>query len=85
MKVEMDIDTIFYYPPGKLTFYKEVESFDELKTSFLKRFGNVDGASNRTMGQKPLVKQLTYSADSIEEWVANVNRQTDWKLAVRFV
>lgn len=82
MKVKMTINTIFYYPPGKLIFYKEVDSLDELKTSFLKRFGNISGASNKTMAQKPLVKQLTYKASSIEEWVASVNRHTDWELTI---
>lgn len=66
------------------SFTKEVETLDELKTAFLKRFGNRNSETNKLMKQKPLVKKLTYEAKTLDEWLQSVNLKTDWELSVVF-
>lgn len=66
------------------SFIKEVETLDDLKTAFLKRFGNRNGETNKLMNQKPLVKKLTYEAKTLKEWLRSVNLMTDWELSVVF-
>lgn len=67
------------------TFRKDVNTLGELKKTFLKRFGNISDAPNKTIKEKPLVKELTYSAGSLPEWVSLVNTNTGWELAIRVV
>lgn len=77
---------ITYYENGTAETYsyrKDVTGFDELKTSFLKRFGNIKDVPNRLLREKSKVKSLTYAATSVAEWVETVNAETRWELAVR--
>lgn len=66
-------------------FTKYVENFDELKSAFLKRFGNIDDVSNKALKEKPYVKKLTYEAVTIEEWCQSLYFKTRWKLNVKKV
>lgn len=78
--------TISYHESGinqKTTFRKDVNTLEDLKKSFLKRFGNITEAPNKALKEKPLVKELTYSARSLPEWVSLVNTNTRWELAIR--
>lgn len=77
---------IAYYESGiktEVKFYKTVESFDELKQAFLKRFGNIVNVPNKALKEKPLVKRFTHEANSIDEWVSNVNKSDRWKLEIQ--
>lgn len=65
-------------------FRKDVSTLDDLKESFLKRFGNIN-APNKALREKPLVKELTYSARSLPEWISLVNTNTRWELTIRAV
>lgn len=62
-----------------------MNKLDDLKESFLKRFGNISDAPNKALKEKPLVKELTYTARSLSEWVSLVNTNTRWELAIRLV
>ena len=80
--------TIAYYDSGvrqAVSFRKVVNSLDELKTAFLKRFGNINSAPNKAMKEKDLVKRLTYSATSLNDWVDRINTTTRWELHIRQV
>ena len=65
------------------TFRKDVNTLNELKESFLKRFGNIKEAPNKAIKEKMLVKELTYKAKSLSEWADLINTQTRWELNVR--
>lgn len=85
MEYEVNIS---YYESGikqTTTFRKDVYTLDDLKKSFLKRFGNISDAPNNALKEKPLVKELTYSARSLPEWLSFVNTNTRWELALRVV
>lgn len=69
--------------PETFSYCKDVETLDELKQSFLKRFGNIRDVPNRLLREKPLVKKLTYSATSLDEWVETVNTETRWELDIK--
>lgn len=69
--------------PEVFSYRKDVDSFEELKQSFLKRFGNIKDVPNRLLREKPLVKKLTYSATNLVEWTEAVNTQTRWGLAIK--
>jgi len=85
MKNEYKVEISFYENGFKQTisYSKNVNSLDELKQSFLKRFGNINDAPNKAMKEKALVKKLTYTAKSLPEWVTLVNTHTRWNLSVR--
>lgn len=75
------------YPTGggqsELSFEKKDVSFGELKQSFLKRFGNlVEKASNSAAKEYVLVRYITFKAETIEEWVDEINSETRWELRV---
>lgn len=77
---------ISYYNTGiKETkkFRKDVSTFDELKQSFLKHFGNINDAPNKVLKEKEIVKELTYKAANLNEWVEWINNQTRWEIQVR--
>lgn len=82
LEVKMTITTHYGGFPRYFSFTKEVETLDDLKTAFLKRFGNRNSETNKLMRQKPLVKQLTYEAKTSKEWVRSVNLKTDWELSI---
>ena len=67
-------------------FYKEVENLDELKEVFLKRFGNINDTSVKSMKVKPLIKKLTYKSKTIKEWMDSINNhpriQWYWNLKI---
>lgn len=85
MEVKMTITTHFGGDPKFFVFNKKINSLDELKTAFLKRFGNMHDESNKLLKQKDLVKKLTREAKSLAEWLQNVNTKTDWHLSVLFL
>ena len=65
------------------TYIVQADTLDELKTAFLKRFGNIYNCSNKSFMEKPLVKKLTYSANSIKEWMDLIRYETDrWDLEI---
>lgn len=75
-----------YYENGRaetFSYCKDLKTLDELKQSFLKRFGNIRDVPNRLLKEKPLVKKLTYDATSLAEWYETINEHTRWELAVR--
>lgn len=77
--------TIAYHDSGIIEtaeFKIDCVELDDLKTAFLKRLGNIHEAPNKTMKEKPLVKEITYSARSIAEWVQRVNVLTRWGLSI---
>lgn len=82
MEIKMTIVTHFGGDPRYYSFTKDVNSLDELKEAFLKRFGNRNDESNKLLRQKQLVKQLTYDAKTLDDWLTSVNRKTDWELRV---
>lgn len=67
----------------EIKFSKAVNTFNELKQEFLKRFGNINNCPNKALKEKPIVKRLTYEASSINEWVTSVNKTERWKLEIR--
>ena len=85
MGYEYIVEISFYDTGAKRTisYSKNAKSLDELKESFLKRFGNINSAPNKVMKEKQLVKKLTYSAKSISEWTMLINTRTRWNILVR--
>lgn len=76
--------TVSYYESGvkvSLDFSIKATTLDELKQGFLKRFGNIL-ATNKSMKEKPLVKELTYKARSLAEWVQLVNATDRWEIHI---
>ncbi|EDN7786694.1 hypothetical protein GQS96_11385 [Listeria monocytogenes] len=63
---------------------KENITFDELKTSILKRLGNVDSV-NRINRDKVKVKQIITNSTSIKEMTEKINFETELRLDVREV
>lgn len=63
-----------------LTFDKDVDSLNELKVAFLKRFGNVVKGSRKAEKEKPLIKQLTYEAQSTSEWSQAIRLNTRYTI-----
>lgn len=63
-------------------YTKECHTFGELKQSFLKRFGNINGAPSSYLKEKHRVKLITRKAETIEEWVEEIGRQTRWEIRV---
>ena len=85
MGYEYVVKISFYDTGAKRTisYNTNANSLDELKRSFLKRFGNINSTPNKVMKEKQLVKKLTYSAKSISEWTRLINTRTRWSLIVR--
>lgn len=75
----------YYYSGIKRTvcFSKNADNLNEFKESFLKHFGNINGAPNKVLNEKGLVKRLTYEAKSISELITLINSKTRWDLSVR--
>ncbi|MEN0783683.1 hypothetical protein AAHR23_05770 [Listeria monocytogenes] len=69
------IDQIF------IDFTKYDISFEDLKTSILKRLGNICSV-NRVNKDKYKVKQIIKNAKSIDEMVERINTQTDFHIVV---
>ena len=65
-----------------LTFDKDVDSIDELKVAFLKRFGNIRNISNKADKERSLVKRLTYEAKSTSEWKRLLIYKTRWSIEI---
>ncbi|APO61421.1 hypothetical protein AB623_12610 [Listeria monocytogenes] len=65
-------------------YNKEDITFDELKTSILKRLGNVDSV-NRINRDKVKVKQIITNSTSIKELTEKINFETELHLDVREV
>lgn len=65
-------------------YNKENITFDELKTSILKRLGNVDSV-NRINRDKVRVKQIITNSTSIKEMTEKINFETELRLDVREV
>lgn len=59
----------------------DCKDLEELKTRFLRRFGNVIG-TNKQERQRRLVKQIVYTSDDVKLLVERVNDETRWKLSV---
>ncbi|EJC8820527.1 TPA: hypothetical protein ACGX3N_002244 [Listeria monocytogenes] len=72
------IDKIF------IDFTKYDISFEDLKTSILKRLGNICSV-NRVNKDKYKVKQIIKNAKSIDEMVERINTQTDFHIVVKEV
>lgn len=69
--------------PEVISYCKDADSLEDLKLSFLKRFGNIKDVPNRLLREKPLVKKLTYSDTTLDEWTGTINTQTRWQLAIK--
>lgn len=79
---------IYYFDSGihqSISFRKEAHSVEELKQSFLKRFGNINDAPNRVLKEKALVKRLTHKAIDLETWIKSINAQTSFTLYIKSI
>lgn len=85
MEVRMTITTHYSGIKRTKNFIKEVDSLDDLKTAFLKRFGNMNDETNKLMSQKKYVKELTYKAKTLNDWVQEVNTKTSWNIDILFL
>lgn len=65
-------------------YNKEDITFDELKTSILKRLGNVDSV-NRINRDKVKAKQIITNSTSIKDMTEKINFETELHLDVREV
>lgn len=65
-------------------YNKEDITFDELKTSILKRLGNVNSV-NRINRDKVKVKQIITNSTSIKELTEKINFETELHFDVREV
>lgn len=65
-------------------YNKEDITFDELKTSILKRLSNVDSV-NRINRDKVKVKQIITNSTSIKELTEKINFETELHFDVREV
>ncbi|HCJ4349380.1 TPA: hypothetical protein NR332_002892 [Listeria innocua] len=65
-------------------FTKYDISFEDLKTSILKRLGNIHSV-NRVNKNKVKAKQIIKNAKSIDEMVERINTQTDFYIVVKEV
>ncbi|EAD5710990.1 TPA: hypothetical protein U0H45_000127 [Listeria monocytogenes] len=65
-------------------FTKYDISFEDLKTSILKRLGNICSV-NRVNKNKVKAKQIIKNAKSIDEMVERINTQTDFHIVVKEV
>ncbi|HBJ8738960.1 TPA: hypothetical protein LEM92_002694 [Listeria monocytogenes] len=65
-------------------FTKYDISFEDLKTSILKRLGNIHSV-NRVNKNKVKAKQIIKNAKSIDEMVERINTQTDFHIVVEEV
>ncbi|EAC4061219.1 hypothetical protein G6R42_000785 [Listeria monocytogenes] len=65
-------------------FTKYDISFEDLKTSILKRLGNIHSV-NRVNKNKVKAKQIIKNAKSIDEMVERINTQTDFHIVVKEV
>ncbi|EAF6081736.1 hypothetical protein AQO53_12090 [Listeria monocytogenes] len=65
-------------------FTKYDISFEDLKTSILKRLGNICSV-NRVNKNKVKAKQIIKNAKSIDEMVERINTQTDFHIVVEEV
>ncbi|EJE1909653.1 hypothetical protein M4G88_000501 [Listeria monocytogenes] len=62
-------------------FTKYDISFEDLKTSILKRLGNIHSV-NRVNKNKVKAKQIIKNAKSIDEMTYQINTQTDFHIVV---
>lgn len=85
MKVKFTISTKHLGNKNDFSVTTDVENIEELKTMFLIYFGRVDDVSKKLLKQKPLVEEFTTNAKSIDEWLENVNSETDWSLSIVFL
>lgn len=60
----------------------EQGSLDDLKTEFLKRFGNIR-VVGRLEDQREKVKEITRNSQTVQDWVSNIRFYTDYKLEVK--
>lgn len=68
----------------EVSYKKNDVDLNELKQSFLKRFGNLRyKSSNKSSLEYDLVRGITYQAKSIEEWQREVNDRTRWSLEIK--
>ncbi|EAC3152757.1 hypothetical protein ACEXFN_001053 [Listeria monocytogenes] len=65
-------------------FTKYDISFEDLKTSILKRLGNIHSV-NRVNKNKVKAKQIIKNAKSIDEMVERINTQTDFHIVAEEV
>ncbi|WP_322948678.1 hypothetical protein [Listeria monocytogenes] len=65
-----------------IDFTKYDVSFEDLKTSILKRIGNICSV-NRVNKDKYKVKQIVKNAKSIDKMVERINTQTDFHIVVK--
>lgn len=64
-----------------IDFTKYNTSFEDLKTSILKRLGNICSV-NRVNKHKFKVKQIIKDSQSVDELVAQINDETDFHIVV---
>ncbi|NVQ83966.1 hypothetical protein HXA48_01485 [Listeria monocytogenes] len=67
-----------------IDFTKYDVSSEDLKTSILKRLGNICSV-NRVNKNKVKAKQIIKNAKSIDEMVERINTQTDFHIVVKEV
>lgn len=80
--------SISWYDSGlkqTVSFYKRAATLDELKSSFLKRFGNIREAPNKALAEKPRVKELTKQATTLSDWVQTIRTHTRWELNIYII
>ncbi len=68
----------------EVSYKKNDVNLNELKQSFLKRFGNLRyKSSNKSSLEYDLVRGITYQAKSIKEWQREINDRTRWRLDIK--
>lgn len=80
MEIILTISVISIYP-YTWKYSVEVNTFEELKTEILKRFGNLI-ATNKADKEKSKVKSLIRSSGNVEELLKKVNSSERWRLSI---
>lgn len=66
-----------------LDFEKDVIDLDGLKTSIVKRLGNVRASTKENSRQLNFIKPAIKESKSVEEMVQRVNRLSRWNIEIR--
>lgn len=78
----LELDRGDWYQPYKMEF--DVTNFDDFKQEFLKRFGNVNTASNMTIQEKNKLKQQIYQTRNFVEFDRIFHKARYWNLKYRY-
>lgn len=66
-----------------LDFEKDVIDLDGLKTSIVKRLGNVRASTKENSRQLNFIKPAIKESKSVEEMIQRVNRLSRWNIEIK--